>query len=261
MDVAAYLQRMGYRGSLDPTLDTLKRLQLAHLSSVPFENLDIPLGQPIVLSLPLLYEKIVERRRGGFCYELNGLFAWMLGELGFNVAQLSARVFNDGKPGPDFDHMLLRVDQEEPHIADVGFGDCFRVPMPLAAGIRSERGQAYRLLAGKGKWQLQHRAVGSDWNPQYVFSERAQPLEAFAPMCHYQQTSPDSPFTRKTICSRATPEGRISLANSRLIITQGNRKEESIITSAAAYRALLLEHFDLELDGDRPVERLLVIRS
>ena len=78
MEIDAYLERIGYRGSREPTVETLKRLHRAHMLTVPFENLDIPLGRPIVLSLPLLYDKIVRRRRGGFCYELNGLFAWLL---------------------------------------------------------------------------------------------------------------------------------------------------------------------------------------
>src|SRR4051812_10193641 len=92
LDVHAYLERIRYHGPLDPTAETLRRLQVAHLLSVPFENLSIHWGEPIELDDEALFEKIVVRRRGGFCYELNGLFATLLRALGFDVAMLSAGV-------------------------------------------------------------------------------------------------------------------------------------------------------------------------
>ena len=137
MDTDAYLARMGYTGPREPTPETLRRLHRAHVLAVPFENLDIHLGHPIVLAIPSLYEKIVRRRRGGFCCELNGLFGWLLGQLGFTVVILSARVFRDGQPGSEFDHLILRVELEEDLIADVGFGDSFLEPLRLHA-VRSE---------------------------------------------------------------------------------------------------------------------------
>jgi N-hydroxyarylamine O-acetyltransferase len=117
--VDSYLNRIGCSGAREPTLDTLRQLHLAHVSSVPFENLDIP-RRPIVLDEAALFAKIVGRRRGGFCYELNGLFAALLRELGFRVTLLSARVPNaEGRPVPEFDHLVLRVDLAEPWLADV----------------------------------------------------------------------------------------------------------------------------------------------
>src|SRR5688572_18227184 len=108
MDVDAYLQRMNYQGLRSPTAETLRQLQLAHLFAVPFENLSIHSSQPIILEDGALFEKIVGQRRGGFCYELNGLFAALLRSLGFSVDMLSAGVANkDGTFGTDFDHMLL----------------------------------------------------------------------------------------------------------------------------------------------------------
>ncbi|TFB10035.1 arylamine N-acetyltransferase, partial [Candidatus Marinimicrobia bacterium MT.SAG.4] len=94
MDIEAYLERIGYRGSRTPSVQTLRDMQLVHLLTVPFENLSIHAGEPIVLEDDALFEKIVARRRGGFCYELNGLFAALLRALGFNVSMLSARVAN-----------------------------------------------------------------------------------------------------------------------------------------------------------------------
>ncbi|MEO6393687.1 MAG: arylamine N-acetyltransferase, partial [Pyrinomonadaceae bacterium] len=121
-----YLTRIGYAGSTEVSPQTLRDLQLAHLYSVPFENLDISAGRYIRLDLDRLFEKIVNERRGGFCYELNGLFSAMLRSLGFSVDRLAAGVANkSGGFGPKFDHLTLLVHLPEPYLADVGFGDSF----------------------------------------------------------------------------------------------------------------------------------------
>src|SRR5262245_30849131 len=116
MNIQAYLDRIDYHGPLDPTAETLRALHIAHLLAVPFENLNIGLGWPIVLDQAALFEKIVLRRRGGFCYELNGLFAALLRALGFDVTLLSAGVARaTGGFGPEFDHLTLQVTSgEEP---------------------------------------------------------------------------------------------------------------------------------------------------
>jgi N-hydroxyarylamine O-acetyltransferase len=136
-DSAAYLKRLGFHRHDGPTLESLAALQRAHLEHIPFENLDIHLGNPVILDEELLYEKIVNRHRGGFCYELNGLFAALLEALGYGVTRLSARVFDDGEPGPEFDHLLLLVDLKAEagwcYLVDVGFGEAFRVPLRLEA--------------------------------------------------------------------------------------------------------------------------------
>src|SRR5438034_9997175 len=108
MDVQVYLQRINYAGPQAPTVESLRLLQMSHLFDVPFGNLSIHSGEPIVLEDSALFDKIVERRRGGFCYELNGLFTALLRALGFQVEMLSAQVANaEGVFGPDFDHMVL----------------------------------------------------------------------------------------------------------------------------------------------------------
>ncbi|HEY2737608.1 MAG TPA: arylamine N-acetyltransferase, partial [Thermoanaerobaculia bacterium] len=132
MDVAAYLQRIRYRGLTAPDAETLQQLHEAHLLAVPFENLSIHRGEPIELAEEALFEKVVVRRRGGFCYELNGLFAALLRSLGFEVTMLSAGVLRaNGDFSPEFDHMALLVNHEERWLVDVGFGDLFRQPLRL----------------------------------------------------------------------------------------------------------------------------------
>jgi N-hydroxyarylamine O-acetyltransferase len=193
--------------------------------------------------------KIVEHNRGGFCYELNGAFSMLLQALGFQVTLLSARVpLADGSDSPEFDHLTLRVDLNEPWIADVGFGDCFVDPIPLQVGVEQEQqGKCFRMVEVGKSLRLDRRDEESGWKTQYLFGLKSRRLAEFAEMCRYHQTSPQSPFTRKRVCSRATPEGRITLAEMELITTHGNRREERSLTSEAEWRAALAYHFGVRV--------------
>jgi arylamine N-acetyltransferase len=156
MDLEAYLRRIEYDGPRHPSASTLRSLHRQHLFTVPFENLDIPLKIPIRLELPLLYDKIVVRRRGGFCYELNGLFCELLTAMGFQVCMLSARVRRDhGGFGPEFDHMLLKVQLDEPWLVDVGFGESFVDPIIFHAGGADQvNGYRYLVSASDDEWHF-----------------------------------------------------------------------------------------------------------
>ena len=258
MEIDAYLKRIRYGGSRQPTAETLRQLHRAHLLAVPFENLDIPLGHPIVLSLPSFYDKIVRRRRGGFCYELNGLFGWLLEQLGFTVVMLSARVFEEAQPGPEFDHLVLLIEMEERLIADVGFGDSFLEPLRLDGEEEDvQQGSSYRLTGSDSERVLQRRRE-SEYESRYVFSLTPRRLAEFSAMCQRQQTSSESIFARKAVCSLATPDGRITLSNSRLIVTAGGRREEREIAGEQEYRTLLETHFRIDLGEEVRVDRLMV---
>jgi N-hydroxyarylamine O-acetyltransferase len=244
MNVEAYLQRIGYTGDRIPNAESLRNLHHAHMLTVPFENLDIHLGRPIVLDEKSLYEKIVLRRRGGFCYEANGLFAALLRELGFDVTLLSARVMDGGKPGPEFDHLTLLVQLEERWLADVGFGDSFREPLRLDdPNEQRQTHGAYRLARDGEQWTVLARSSGNVWKPQYGFTLRPCQLADFADMCHYHQTSPESHFTQKRVCSLATPAGRVTLSDMRLIITQNGERQEKILASQEEYAKALRKYF------------------
>ena len=246
MDIQAYLDRIGHHGPLTPTAETLRALQVAHLQTVPFENLSIHAGQPIVLDDESLFGKVVERRRGGFCYELNGLFAALLRALGFQVAMLSARVARaDGTFNPDFDHMTLAVTLEERWLADVGFGDSFRDPLRLDEREEQPEGvRAFRIDEDGGHHLLLRRdGPGEPWQPQYRFTLQPYEYADYAAMCQFHQTSPDSHFTRQTVCSLATPEGRITLSGMRLITTRGGERNERVLDSEEERTALLRELF------------------
>ena len=247
----AYLDRINYHGPLAPTAETLRELQAAHLLTVPFENLSIHTKQPIVLDDHALFEKIVRRRRGGFCYEANGLFAALLRALGFDVKMLSAGAANaKGGFGPDFDHMALMVTINERWLADVGFGDSFREPLLIdKTGAQLQGERAYRIDPDGRYLVLMQRDGGADaaWKAQFRFTLQPYEYSDYEEMCRYHQTSPQSHFTRGRICSRATPDGRVTLSEMRLIITRNGEREERELTDEEEYAATLSERFGINL--------------
>ena len=254
MKVGPYLERIRYDGPQSPTPKTLRALHRAHMLAVPFENLDIHLGIPIALSVPAFYEKIVTRRRGGYCYEQNGLFAWLLAELGFRVWLLSARVVTSGRLSPEFDHLLILVEHEERWIADVGFGDSSLDPLRLAGAPAGDDG--YAIAADGDGFTMQRRRDGRV-EPEYAFSMTPRTLRDFEPRNAFQQTSPESHFTQKSICSRATPTGRITLSGRRLIVTSGGDRVERDVASAAEYGRILVDEFGLKL-SQAELDRLFI---
>jgi N-hydroxyarylamine O-acetyltransferase len=250
LSTPAYLARIGYAGPTVPTAGTLCNLHRAHMLSVPFENLDIGLGRKIICQETAFLRKIVEQRRGGFCYELNGAFAALLRELGFNVTLLSARVARaDGSASPEFDHLALLVHLDEPWLADVGFGDSFNEPLRLKPGLDQIQGRRkFRIIDDSGDLHIMEMAeLGEAWKRQYSFTLTPRELTDFDGMSHYHQTSPASHFTQNRICSKATPEGRITLADMKLIISRNGEREERPLTSEDEWRAVAEENFGIVL--------------
>jgi len=249
LNVPAYLERIACAGPVVPTTEVLRDLHRAHMLSVPFENLDIALGRKIVCDEDAFIRKIVERRRGGFCYELNGAFAGLLRAIGFKVTLLSARVSReDGTASPEFDHLALRIDLDEPWLADVGFGDSFLEPIALRPGAEgSHDGRRYRIVDCGSSLRMERAERAGAWKGQYSFTLKPRSLNDFAAMCHYHQTSPESPFTRKSVCSRATPDGRITVADGKLILTHNGIREERLLASDEARSAALKEYFQIVL--------------
>jgi N-hydroxyarylamine O-acetyltransferase len=248
--LTAYLARIGV--PRPPALDAaaLRDLHRAHLMTAPFENLSIHLGEPISLDEADLMGKIVVRRRGGFCYELNGAFACLLEGLGASVRRVSARVYgDDGRLGPPFDHLALVVrlpDGTGPWLADVGFGR--HSTYPLLADARA--GQA----DPGGRFVLADAPDGDvdvirDGQPQYRLELRERALDDFVPTCWWQQTSPRSHFTRSVICSRLTEDGRISISGRRLIRTVAGQSFEENLPDDSAVLAAYRDHFGIDLSS------------
>ncbi len=252
MNVTAYLQRMNYRGTLEPTAATVRALHVAHLQHVPFENLDVMRRRLFNLDPAALFDKIVTHRRGGFCYELNGLFALLLEQLGFKVTRLAARVIGaDGRVGPELDHLTLQVQCHDQGnsvwLTDVGFGDSFLEPLRFEEeGVQPDGLRAYRIERDESQRWLWERDYDGTWRRQYSFDLQPRQLSEFAAMCVWHQTSPDSIFTQRRVCTRATPDGRITLSELRLITTMHGQRTERTIREEE-YQDVLREEFEIVL--------------
>jgi len=228
----------------------LGMLHEKHLLSVPFENLDIHLGRPIILNEQAFYEKIIKHHRGGFCYELNGSFAALLTSLGFSVTMLSARVAaKNGGFSPEFDHMALQVTLKDRWLADVGFGDSFAEPKRLDfQGPQTDNERAYSIARRSGG-RLLSRWNGETkiWEPQYLFGLRPQRLEDFVARCRYHQTSPNSHFKKGRMCTLLIRNGRVTLTDAKLIVTRGRRRIERPVKSRGEFERLLRKWFGINL--------------
>ena len=227
VDASAYLDRIGASEPAEPTLDALAELALAQLYSVPFENLDIAGGRPLSVEPEAIYDKIVTRRRGGFCYELNGLFAWLLRELGYDVALLAAEVPEprDGGPRHPRAHLVLLVDLDGQWLVDVGWGEAYRRPFELRPGNEHTDPHlgTYRLDETDGRWQVREWQAGASSRVSYRFDLTPRELGDFAEACRWQET--ESPFfTRHRFCSIATPGGRTTLMDDRLIVSAAGER-------------------------------------
>ncbi|KAI3354797.1 hypothetical protein L3Q82_004612 [Scortum barcoo] len=227
MDVQRYLSRIGFAGPAEAGLDALRSLHTRHLLSVPFENLTVHSGGRVQLHPPLLYDKIVNRRRGGFCYENNGLFSWLLQELGFQVTLLSGQVKSQktGFYGPPFDHLILMVSLDgQRWLCDVGFGvPGFSAPLSLDTSGPQEQGhRVYRIRPDKEmfflEWQREENSgADGDWAEIYKFTLEPRRWEDFLEMCQYHQSSPCSIFFCKSLCTVLKPGGRLTYIGRRLI--------------------------------------------
>lgn len=249
-DLKDYLQRIGITKIPNPDIISLIEIHKAHLLNIPFENLSIHYKEPIHLDERKLFQKIISNKRGGFCYELNGLFFNFLQKIEYGCKMISARVFGDsGKPGPEFDHMAIIVNCEDKKLlCDVGFGDSFYEPLELINNkvqsdqnkfyvIREEHPDNFILYSSEDKIQ---------WEPQYSFTELSRSLNEYEPMCIYHQTSSDSHFTQKIVCTKATENGRITLTKRKLIITEEKNKTEFPVENDEIFRSYLQKYFQIQ---------------
>jgi len=229
MNIQAYLNRINYDQSLKTDQSTLFSLHQAHLYNIPFEDLNIHYNIPIILETNKLYQKVITEKRGGFCYELNGLFIELLKEIGFKTTLISAKVIDKhGKVGVKFDHAAIIVDLEKRWLIDVGFGgDSFVLPKELKLGvIQKDVHDHYKFEKySEEEWLLSFSSDGENFSKQYVFSFEEQALANFESECQRKQTQEDGYFKMNLMCTKATTEGRISIYNDRLTINNRGGKE------------------------------------
>jgi N-hydroxyarylamine O-acetyltransferase len=247
----AYLARIGITPSPRADLDALRALMWAHVTTVPFENLDILLGEPIRIDLPSVIAKLVTRRRGGYCFEQNALFAAVLRTLGFGVTTLAARVRIGATVPTPRSHMMLAVDVPGAGrwLADVGFGgQCITAPMPLEPGELQMHHDRYRLVETDAPRGLMLQMVGSDgaWVDEYVFTFEPQLPVDYEVSNWYTSTNPGSHFTRGPTVALTTQAGRLTYRGGEYVRRGGGDiLEKEAITDGERLLAVLAGEFGL----------------
>jgi N-hydroxyarylamine O-acetyltransferase len=249
-DLDVYLRRIRWDGPRRTDVDTLAGLLAAHLTSIPFENLDVLLGRPPRLDLEALQEKIVRDGRGGYCFEQATLFAAALEALGFRPERHAARVtlFMPRSAVPRT-HMFLTVPLAEgTFVVDPGFGALApRIPVPLADGIEVAFGaDAYAMVRDGDHWVLRVRTEGGTVDAWASTLAVENPAD-FVMANHYTSTYPASPFVSRLMLRAFTAEGRVSVMNRDVTIARSGHVETAELADRAALRALLVEHFGFDL--------------
>lgn len=249
MNKNEYLRRIGIEDNdIEPNLENLKKLQRRHLLTAPFENLDIHWKRPILLDESKFYEKIVVNKRGGFCYELNGLFNELLKELGYQTKIISARVFDGEGFGPEYDHLaiLAKVDGEE-YLVDVGFGDFTAEPLKFVFDEeQQDKNGLFKLQKHDAGYFEVLKKKGEEWESDYIFKDLARDLAEFTGMCNFHQTSPESHFTKNKLCSIMTADGRKTLTEKKFIQTKNGEKVETEINSDEEFNEILEQEFQIK---------------
>jgi N-hydroxyarylamine O-acetyltransferase len=256
MDISGYLKRINYNGIVYRDLATLRELQYNHVFAIPFETLDIHNQIPILLQINFLYQKVIQDRRGGYCYELNVLFHNLLTLCGFDVSMIAGRLHHgNNKYGREFEHMALLVELHgRKWLVDVGYGDFSLTPLAIMPGeIQSDGRNYYQIIdpvvldgrqyLGVAKWS----ASKQDFKIDYVFTLTPRILADFHYMNEYHQTSPESHFRRSLICTLPTREGRISLINNKLIRTENGKRQVKIIQGEDHRDQLLEKYFHMDM--------------
>jgi N-hydroxyarylamine O-acetyltransferase len=262
-EVAQLCQRINYRGELAPSLKVLQALHHAWTHAVPFENFDIHLGRWIGLKPEAFFDKIVRRRRGGFCYEQNGLLAELLRTIGFDVAMLGASVINPhGEMGADFAHLCLLVTAEGKRcIADVGFGAWSAWPLSFEPSkVFDFSGEKYRITPAGDRFISERLENVAGWPKGYSFSLVPRTLRDFEPLCRHHQTNPDSIFRKQQLCTRREPGGRSTLTRETFIDTVGDARFEIPIENEEIFAGIIRGRFAMPL-SDEEISTLWAARS
>jgi N-hydroxyarylamine O-acetyltransferase len=244
-----YLKRINYQGVIGVTDEVLTSLHKQHVFHVPFENLDIHYKRIFNLDIERVYQKVIDDKRGGFCYELNFLFNWLLTELGFSSRIIASRIFSeDGIPGPEFDHMSVIANTGKDFLVDVGYGDLFVTPIEIKKGIQSDGRNYFQIDEwNENEYVLSMSVDGKSFSRRYTFSLDPVDIEDFALICLDKQTNPNSYFVKNVVCTKPTDTGRITIFNNKLVEKSGGLKIENNIESEEHLTKYLQDNFGVKV--------------
>lgn len=275
MQLQSYLDRIGYSGPIEPTLACLRAVHRCQAMTVPYEDIDVQLGVPLTIGIEAIYDKIVTRRRGGWCYELNGILCWALTEIGFDVTRVAGGVLRETVGDWAIsNHLVLLVKLDRTYLADLGLGDAIREPIPLAAGTYRQGSLAFGLeYLPDCYWRFRNHGFG--YPPSADFKAEPADEAALAGRCQWLQTAAESRFVQNLIVQRMEPEAVLALTGRVLRRKTADGQDKTLLNSPAELAATLEREFGIsgvdaaklwpkvaarheELFGEKPVEQIVV---
>lgn len=257
MRLDRYFARIGFDRAARPDLDTLCAVHRAHVEAVSYENLDVQLSRPVSRDPSAAYAKIVERGRGGWCYEMNGLLGWALEAIGFEVRRLAGGVGRDASGESVVgNHLVLLVECEGTRLVDAGFGDGLIEPVPLKDGAFVNGPYACALeRPGEGWWRYRNDPLSG--GPSFDFHERVDDDAMLEERCQFLQTDPLSPFVLNAVIQRWRGTEHLSMRGRVLTSVKDGARSQTIVRDAPAYVATARETFGLDIpEPDRLWERI-----
>jgi N-hydroxyarylamine O-acetyltransferase len=250
LDVDMYLRRIQCHRERTPSIKYLKQLHRSHLLNIPFENLDIYMGNEIILDINKIYSKLILNNRGGFCYELNGLFYQLLLQLGFECHLISARVLQKNDDySPEFDHAAILVHlNEKVYLVDVGFGDSFNDPKLLQTGlVQMDYNKYFRIDKNIDDEYILNLSTDSfEYKPVYKFTMKKRQFIEFMERCKFHQVSEQSHFTRGKLITQALKGGRITLSSTKWTLRIAGKLDEHPLLNEDEFNAKLFQHFGIK---------------
>lgn len=246
-DLSRYLSRIGVDEPVAADLATLRRVHRAHARAIPYENLDVQLGVAARSDPAHAIEKIARRRRGGWCYEQNGMLGAALEAIGFRVTRMAGGVMRAALGDQQIgNHLIIKVDLDQPYLCDVGFADGMIDPVPLAEGAYTQGIMTFRLeRLADGMWRLHNHEHGAA--PSFDFADAPADEALLARHCEHLQTAPDSMFVLNALVFRHVPDGLIALRGKALRRITAEGITNTLLSSPDEYVATLRDHFDLDV--------------
>jgi N-hydroxyarylamine O-acetyltransferase len=250
LDIIAYLERIGYTDVIDVTDEVLTRLHKKHVYQIPFENLDVYYKRIFNLDIRNVYQKVINDKRGGFCYELNLLFNCLLTQIGFTSRIIASRIFNgDGTVGPEFDHMSIHVKTGKEYLLDVGYGDLFVTPIEITEGVQFDGRNYFQINKwNKNEYVISMSGDGLSFSKKYTFGLDVVDIKDFNTICFDKQTSPTSFFVKNVVCTKPTEKGRVTIFNNKLVEKNGESRMEQVIQSDEHLTRCLKDKFGMVIE-------------
>ncbi|MEM7572146.1 MAG: arylamine N-acetyltransferase [Bacteroidota bacterium] len=252
MNIKNYTNRIGYKDNIEITESCLRELHKCHVMSIPFEAIDVYMGRRIELDLESIYHKVINKQRGGYCYELNYLFHKMLSEVGFPNFMISASIFNEDQFGPEFDHMAIIVELEDQWLVDVGFGDLFIEPIKIETQHKQhDKLKIYEIKKICPNEYILYEYLTIEAKPavKYNFGIEPREISEFTEQNNWKQTSDESFFVKNRICTLPMEKGRKTIFNDFYKTKSNGESKEIKIEGNLMFIKLLKDEFQIDIEN------------